>query len=280
MTHYEAGLDTEDGLNLFVQGWVPEAKSKALIVLVHGLGEHSSRYCHVAEVLNNNGYSVLGFDLRGHGKSGGKRGHSPSFDSFIDDIWLILNEAEGRYPNIPKFLYGHSLGGLLVLNYLHMRRTILAGAVVTGPGLKSSVAEQKVMVVFAKLMGALLPTITIQSGLDPNTLSKDQDVVEAYIEDPLVHDRATLAMAKYSLEAIPLAYEHAGEISTPLLVMHGLEDKLTYPEGSQEYVSLVSGDCTLKLWPGMYHELHNEPEKDDVFSYLIDWLDAHLVGES
>lgn len=276
MKSSEWNFRTSDDLQLFAREWVPERKPKAIVCLVHGLGEHCGRYTHVGEALCKGGYVMLGFDLRGHGRSEGPRGHTPSFEQIMKDMDGYLEEAEKRFPGHSRFLYGHSLGGILVLNYALRRKPTLAGVIATGSGLRTALEKQKMKVTFAKVMGRLLPKMTLPSGLDPNTISQNPDIVQAYINDPLVHDQISLGMARNLMEAIQWAFAHAPEFPVPLLIMHGVEDRLGFKEGSQEFADLVKKDCTLKLWDGLYHELHNEPERADVFKYIIDWMDLQV----
>lgn len=273
MSRYQFHFTTSDGLQLFGQGWEPETQPRGLVCLVHGLGEHSSRYDDFAQYLNEAGYAVLAFDLRGHGRSEGVRGHSPAFQAFMEDIDLYLAEAGRRYPQLPCFLYGHSLGGLLALNYVLRRKPQLAGVIVTSPGLHTPLTEQKLKINFARWMGALLPTASLSTGLEVQAISRDPAVVQNYRSDPLVHDRSTLRMAKTTLEAIPWALEHAGEFDLPLLLMHGAADRLTYPSGTQEFAGRVQSECTVRLWEGCYHELHNEPERAAILAAVVEWLD-------
>ncbi len=274
MPHKEFSLQSKDGLLLFAQEWSPE-HSQAVICLVHGLGEHSSRYAHVAVRLNQSGYAVLTFDLRGHGKSGGERGYAPSFEALMDDIHLLLDEADRRYPGLPRFLYGHSLGGILVLNYTLRRHPDLAGVVATSSGLRTALEQQKGKIALAKFLGSIMPKQSLSSGLDASTISRDAEVVKKYVNDPLVHDKMTFGMAKALMESISWAFAHASEFPVPLLLVHGTADKLAFASGSQEFAGLVHGDCTLKLWDGLYHETHNEPEKEKVLDYMIGWLESH-----
>jgi alpha-beta hydrolase superfamily lysophospholipase len=268
-----------DGLDMYSRGWEPEGQPKAVIVLVHGLGEHCARYNHVGAALTEKGYALLGFDLRGHGKSGGPRGHSPSIEAFMQDIDLMFKQADVRYPGIRQFIYGHSLGGALVLNYVLLRRKpALAGAVVTAPALRTALEEQKGKVMLAKVLGALLPSVTLPSGLDANMLSHIPEVVDRYKQDPLVHDRVSFGMGKNLLEMSPWIFEHAGEFNIPLLLMHGTEDKIAFSRGSQEFAEKAGDKVTLKLWDGLYHEIHNEPEKAEVFKVMLDWLEKHYPG--
>lgn len=272
MGHFEHSFYSKDNLKLYMQGWEIE-NPKAVIYMIHGLGEHSGRYRHMAAALNHAGYTLAAFDLRGHGTSQGQRGHSPSIDHLLDDIEIFAAQVTERYPYMSRFLYGHSLGGMLALNHLIRSKPDLLGAIVSAPGLRSSLQDQKMKVFLSKVLGLLLPNNPLKSGLDPKTLSHDNEVVKAYINDPLVHDDISFGLARTMLEGISRVFALASTIKTPLLVMHGSEDQLVFPSGSQELCQLITGDCTLKIWDGMYHEMHNEPQKEAVFKTMIDWMD-------
>ena len=279
MRTFESKWEGNDGITFFMQGWEPDTDPKALIALVHGLGEHTGRYTHVGNVMADAGYAMAGFDLRGHGKSGGARGHSLSLNVYMQDIRQFFDRMSQRYSELPHFLYGHSLGGLLSLSYAIQYGADLKGVIVTGAALRSPLQEQRVKIAAAKLLGTLLPAMTIQSGLDPATISRDQKVVDAYVSDKLVHYSTSLGFGKAALSAIDLCFARAGEFSLPLLIMHGTADKLTYPSGSEDFARLVGkagANVTLKLWDGLYHELHNEPEKAEVFKFMTGWLDEHV----
>ncbi len=281
MKHFELNWQTADQLRIYSQGWEPESGLNAVVCLVHGLGEHTGRYGTLAERLNQEGYALMGFDLRGHGRSDGPRGHTPSFDAFMQDIAQFLEQATRRYPSVPLFLYGHSLGGILVLNYVLRERPILAGVIATGAGLRTALENQRLKIAFARLIGSIFPRLSLSSGLDAMMISRDAAIVQAYKSDPLVHDRATLKMANESFQAISWTFEHAPDFPTlPLLLMHGLGDQIAFFQGSQEFADLVPGDCTLKLWDGLYHEIHNEPEKGQVFDYIIAWLNEKCTSGS
>ncbi len=165
MKHDEFGWKTQDGLQLYAQAWQPEGSPKAVLCLVHGLGEHSGRYVHVAKYLSERGLALLAFDLRGHGKSQGQRGHAPTYEAFLDDIAQLLDEASARFPTCPRFLYGHSLGGNLVLNAILRRRPPLNGAIVTGPLLCPAFDPPGWKLLLGKLMSAAWPTLSMANGL-------------------------------------------------------------------------------------------------------------------
>lgn len=280
MKTFEAGFEGYDGTSFYVQGWEPESGSpKAFVALTHGLGEHTKRYTHVARALTEAGYALAGFDLRGHGKSGGARGHTASLDAYMQDIRQFHRQMEPRYPGIPHFLYGHSLGGLLTLAYAVQSGAGLKGVVVTGPALRNALQQQKAKLAIVKLLGSLLSTVTLPSGLDAADISHDPEVVRAYTSDPLVHSSTSLGFGKAALQAIDLCFRRAAEFPAPLLIMHGTGDRIAYASGSEDFakqVEAAGGEVTLKLWKDLYHELHNEPEKAEIFKVMIKWLDRHL----
>lgn len=273
MKTFQYSFHSSDGLELFGQGWQPEEKPKGVVCLIHGLGEHSGRYAPMAERYTRAGYALAGFDLRGHGRSPGKRGDAPSFDAFMDDISSFIEAVRARFPNEPFFTYGHSLGGLLMLNYLVRRTPNVIAAVSSAAGLHTSLTEQRFKVWMTQTLGKVIPTFTLPTGLNPQMLSHDTEVVKRYIEDPLVHDKATVRMARETLASIQYVFEHAHQINIPLLVLHGSADRLTYPSGSQELAKIVP-NARFVLFDGCYHELHNEPQKEEVYRIVIDWLNS------
>jgi acylglycerol lipase len=276
MKTFELRWQTRDGLDIFARGWEPEQAPKAVVCLVHGLGEHSGRYAHVAEALGKAGYALFGFDLRGHGRSGGLRGHAPSLEAYLQDIDQSIEQARARYPASPMFLYGHSLGGILALNYVLRRKPEFNGVIVTAPAMHSGLEEQPAKVLLAKILGVLLPNAAVSTGLDPYTISHDPNVVQAYIHDPLVHYKATLGWGRMMLAVNRWTLEHAVEFQLPLLLMQGKEDVIAFPSSSLEFAAPLKDRCTLVLWEGMFHEIHNEPGKNEVFNTMIEWMDTHL----
>lgn len=280
MKHRELTWKSNDGLDMFGQVWEPDVVSpRAVICLIHGLGEHSSRYAHVAEALAKEGFVLFASDLRGHGRSGGARGHIPSIENVLQDIDLLFKQARAAYPNLPLFLYGHSLGGILVLHYGLKRKPDVKGIIATSPGLHTALEEQPVKIFMAKLLGSLMPATTLASGLDTNAISRDNAVIQAYVNDPLVHDKMSLGFGKIMLGVIKWTLDNAGDFPVPLLLMHGKGDKIAYPSSSTEFAGALKDRSTLVLWEGAYHELHNEPEKAEVFKTMTMWMDARLREE-
>lgn len=274
--HFESYKTSCSNHKIYLQGWEPETDPQAVVCLVHGMGEHSGRYGYVAKKLTEAGYVLTAIDLCGHGKSDGPCGHVDSEQDYIDNIDELLDEARARYPGKGLFLYGHSLGGALVLFYTLKKQPELLGVIASSPGLSTPLEEQKTKVMAAKLLGPILPTLSLPSGLDPAQLSRDPKVVQAYKEDPLVHNRATIRFASTMLGLLPWINEHAHQFKLPLLIYQGTADRVVYPSGSQEFASRVPGDCTLKLWEGLFHETHNEPEKEEVLNFFIGWLDSKV----
>ena len=272
MIHEESYLQSADGIKLYFQRWEPKDCIEGVICLVHGLGEHSSRYTHWAERLTGTDYVLSSMDLRGHGRSGGQLGDALSYENYLDDISLLLEDAASRFPGKPLFLYGHSLGGLLSLYYLIKRKPELAGVVVTSPAVDTDAGNNKLLRFVIPVLTPIIPKISFPNKLELPALSKDQEVVEAYKNDPLVHDRVTVRMARGMILAVNEVNSSASEISIPILIMHGSADRITYPSGSRRIAGSLSSNCELKVWEDCYHELHNEPEKEEVFQYLLDWL--------
>lgn len=277
MKHYEMSWKSRDGLDIFAQAWEPDiVQPKAVVCHVHGLGEHSARYAHVAEAFSKEGFVLFTSDLRGHGRSAGPRGHVGAIEDFMQDIDVLFEQARSRYPELPFFLYGHSLGGILVLHYGLSRKPDVKGVIATSSGLRTALEKQPLKVFLAKVLGSLIPSTTIVSGLDPNGISHDKNVVKAYQEDPLVHDKASLGFGKVMLGVTKWTLEHAGEFSRPLLLLHGKADPIAFPSGSIEFAAPLKEKCTLVLWEDGYHELHNEPDKAEVLKTMTLWMDARL----
>ena len=275
MEMIEWNWKSRDGLDLAARGWKPE-NPKAVAVLVHGHGEHTNRYQHVAQAFNDSGYALLAFDLRGHGLSAGQRGHTPHFDNLLDDISDFIGEARKLYPGLPLFLYGHSMGGNLVINYVLRFPQALKGAIVTGPWLKLAFDPAPAQVMVGKLLNNIMPSFSLASGLDQASLSRDPEVVRKYASDPLVHSKISVRLYNGISSGGLWALEHAASLKIPMLLMHGSMDKLTSAQASQEFASKAGNLVSLRIWEGFYHEIHNEPEKSEVIQAMLSWLDQNV----
>ncbi len=276
MKAFESNWTDQEGLRFYSRGWEPDGKPKAAVALLHGLGEHTGRWAHIGAALSGAGYAVMGMDLRGHGKSGGQRGHTPSLEAYMQDIDLFLEQVRARYPGLPTFLYGHSLGAILALNYGLRRKPDLKGVIATAPALHSELETQRVKVFLARVLGALLPTAATASGLRTNMLSHDPEIERAYVSDPEVHDRISFGWGRIMADNIGWVLRHASEFPLPLLIMHGSLDTIAYPSSSQEFAAPLKDQATLVVWQDMYHEIHNELKKEDVLRTAIAWMDTQL----
>ncbi|MEL6971457.1 MAG: lysophospholipase [Bacteroidota bacterium] len=267
---------TADQLKIYGVNW-PCAEPVAVVGLVHGLGEHVHRYEHLVEYLHSNKIAAIGYDRRGHGQSEGKKGHTSSYDAFLDEIAQLLVEAEQRYPNVPVFLYGHSMGGNLLLNYVLRRNPSIKGAIVSAPHIRLAFEPPAMMVALGKMMKGLYPGFTQPNGLAVDQLSRDQAVVDAYIADPLVHDKLTAITGMSMLDTGLYLDQFIGEFPVPLLLMHGGEDGITSAPASREFGERISGNVQVKIWDGLFHEIHNEPEQQQVFDLAGNWIKQQLA---
>ncbi len=279
MKTFESGWESKDGIKFYVLGWEPVAKPKAVVCLVHGHGEHVGRYAHVGEAFTKAGYVLVGFDERGHGKTTGSRGHTPSYDALMNDISDFLLQMETRYPKLPRFLYGHSMGGNEVINYVLRRKPSFAGVIATDPWLKLAFDPPALQVALGRMMNNIAPGFTQKSGLDTAALSHDPNIVKAYNDDPLVHDKISARLFVGMYETGLWALDHAAEFSLPLLLMHGTADRLTSADASRQFAERGGKKVTWRAWDGLYHEIHNEPEKAKVIKVMIDWMNAQLKPE-
>jgi alpha-beta hydrolase superfamily lysophospholipase len=254
----------------------PGENLRAVVILVHGLGEHIQRYSNWAGLFNEAMIGFAGVDLPGHGRSEGKRGHIKSYTQTEEMIDILLNECRKTFPGIPLFLYAHSLGGGIVLDYLVRKDPKIKGAIVTSPWLKLSFEPDESKVKLAGIMKNIFPGLIQTSGLIVDHISHDQKVVEAYKNDPLVHGKISVSLFHSAMSAASNALKNAASLKLPLLLMHGTDDHICSPEGSREFASKAKS-VDLKLWDGGYHELHNDLYRHEVFNYIITWLNSRLA---
>jgi alpha-beta hydrolase superfamily lysophospholipase len=258
------------------RAWAPAGKPRAVIALVHGLGEHTGRYAPIGRLFADSGYGLLGFDLRGHGLSDGPRGHTPSYEALLDDISNFLGQVKDRYPSEPIFLYGHSFGGNLALNFALRRKPELQGVIATAPWLRVAFGPPAAKVALARVLNWMAPGVTQEWGLETGALSHDAEIVEAYDVDPLVHGRISARLFVTVVDAGEWALEHAASFPLPLLLMHGTADRVTSAGASREFAARAGKKVTWRSWDGMYHELHNEAARAQVLGMMIRWMDGRL----
>jgi alpha-beta hydrolase superfamily lysophospholipase len=262
---------------LYRQTWLPDGDPRAVVVLAHGLGEHSGRYASLARHCTDRGFAVCALDHHGHGKSEGLAGHVERFSVYLDGVRELVAHVREELPGLPMFMLGHSMGGLIAATFMRESQSAFRGCVLSGPALLSDAAPNAIVLWLNRLISSLAPTVPM-IGLDPAGVSRDPEVVRAYVSDPLVHHGKLSARLIAELMAtMGATLAAASEILLPLLIMHGEADVLTSPSGSREfYASVASVDKTLKLYPGLYHEIFNEPERDAVLADMTDWLEGRL----
>jgi acylglycerol lipase len=272
--HVEGRFLGSAGGQIYWQGWVP-ATLGGVVVLVHGLAEHGGRYAHVGTHFAHAGYGVYVNDHRGHGKSDGVRGNINRMSELVTDLETLIRSVSQRHPDVPVYLYGHSMGGLVALSYLVGKPAPLRGAVLSASAVDIAVGSALERMA-APVLSALLPNLGVLK-LDASSMSRDAEVVAAYDSDPLNYRGKTRARTGAEiLGAVERVKGSLGSVTLPLLVMHGSEDRVTSPSTSELLAGKVgSTDVTVKLYDGYYHELHNEPDKETVFADVLRWLKEH-----
>ena len=247
-----------DGAGLFVR-------------IIHGLGEHSGRYTHVMQRLSGAGFRVLAWDLRGHGHSDGRRGDVRNYSILIDDlrqIWSLVSPG-------PRFLYGHSLGGQIALNFASRDHPDIAGLVITSPWLRLSFAPSRARLLVASVAARIWPTFSQNTTLVSSMLSRDLDFLKTLPDLHLVHHRLSARMYHALTAGARRAARDAAQLSCPILLLHGASDPVTSPSATEElYRSLGSADKSLIIVPQALHEIHNDLCRDTVLSHIVAWLDA------
>lgn len=265
-----------DGLTLVGQHWQPETP-KAVISLVHGLGEHCGRYAPIADWLGQHSIAMIGLDLRGHGRSEGKRGVARDFDLLLDDIEALTDYTRHAHPTLPHFLMGHSMGGNLVLNYGLTREVgDLAGIISQAPALAPAAKVPGLQKAVLGLIRPILPDFTANNGLDASAISRDEREVATYKEDPLVHDQIGAGLALDLLATGAWALDNATQWTKPLLLMHGGADTITSPAATARFAQKVGAQCTHREFSDAYHEIHNEQSRNDVYETIMNWLEQQL----
>jgi alpha-beta hydrolase superfamily lysophospholipase len=277
MTCTEFSWKSKRGLKIFAQSWQPDGPVRGTVGLVHGLGEHIGRYTHVASAFNHAGYALVGFDQPGHGQSEGKRGGT-SFEETADEIDHLLEEMKALNPGVPQFLYGHSMGAAMSLYYGLKRRPNVRGIIATSPPLTAgSGSASQVKLGLLSALSKLAPGMNVNNGLNSADISRDPQVVKAYVADPLVHPQVSTRLGYQLLSMGSWITAHAGEFPVPLLLAHGTEDHICSYPASQALAKLIpTGKLTFKTWEGRYHETHNDPQKEEVIQYMIDWMDQYV----
>jgi alpha-beta hydrolase superfamily lysophospholipase len=273
-------LTASDGVALFTHAWTI-ANPKALVVLTHGFGEHGARYGGLGRTLTKAGYALYAYDVRGHGRSQGRRGHIPSYAALLDDLSRLVANARAEHPEAPLFLFGHSMGGNIAISYALRRSEGLSGVLVTAPLLRLGFIPPFWKVAIARIFARLVPGLTLATGLDQNNLSHDPVVVESIRADPLAHGRMSARTFVSLMDAADYALLNAPRLRVPILLLHGDDDRLTDIAGTEAFHASVEGpDKQFISFPGMYHEILNEVDAAAVHATIVEWLDRRTYPGS
>ena len=277
MRHQEGTFKGVRNASIYYQCWLPEGESRAVLLIVHGLAEHSGRYMNVVNYFVPLGYAVYGVDHVGHGKSSGTRVYVERFEDYTDTLKTYFDMVRRWQADKPICLVGHSMGGLIGAVYLLSHQAELTGAVLSGPAVKIHGTVSPAAICVGNVISVLMPKLGL-IGLVAEGVSRDPGVVRAYVSDPLVcRGKVTARLSAELVKAVRLVTAKATKITLPILIVQGGADKLVDPKGAQMlYDAVSSADKTIKIYDGFYHEVFNEPEHDQVLGDIKAWLETHL----
>lgn len=281
MRHIEGHLTTPDGADIYTQAWLPDAAPRAIILIVHGLGEHSGRYGNYVDYFAPRGYALYSFDTRGHGRSDGARGYIERFDQYVEDIDQRVAEVRSDWPNIPLFILGHSLGSLMGLSYARQHPDRFNGLIVTGTALKDALQMPAWKRSLATLLSRVTPSLKMNNGIALSGLSHDAAVMTAYQADPLTHTWGTPRLATEAEVVRAQIRQSASSWRVPTLMLHGGSDPICLAEGARQFAAQIpAGMVEYHEYARLYHEIHNEPEREQVFHDIEAWLQARCAGRT
>ena len=282
MQHTTGSFKTSDGLTLYTQHWLPPAEAstgvRACVVLAHGYAEHSSRYVRVAERLAARGYAVYAYDHRGHGKSEGERANVGVFREFVMDLCDFAEHVRQTHPSVPRFALAHSMGGMVALQLALEHPGKIDGLILSAAYIQNAADIHPLLLSLSRAVSRYFPSLPVQE-LDTSALSRDEGVVRAYESDPLVyHGKVKARLGAELLSAGPYVLARAEHINhLPLFIMHGDADAIADAAGSRAlYEAALTDDKILKLYPGFYHELFNEPEAGPLED-VLEWLEDQMT---
>jgi len=277
MKYNEGYFNGYNNLKLYYQSWLPSDKPRVVLLIVHGLAEHSGRYSSLASHFTDRGFAVHSFDQRGHGKSEGLPGYVNRFSEYLADLEIFSNLITNKYKDSNTFLFGHSVGGLIAAAYAYDHQDSFSGLIFSGATIKPGSSLSSVKILMARILSLILPRIGVDT-IDATSVSRDQNVVNAYINDPLVyHGKISARLGAELIGAMQKLNKQLPQIELPTLIMHGTSDRLSYPEGSRLLHSQIgSNDKTLKEYDNFFHEILNEPGRFQVLNDMESWLKTHL----
>jgi alpha-beta hydrolase superfamily lysophospholipase len=264
--HFDGGQG-----RLFGRTWAGPSPRRE-VVLVHGYAEHSGRYDHVGSWLAERGARVHAYDHQGHGHSDGPRCHVRRFDDFLDDLDRVIARVREAATPLPLFVIGHSMGGLVVCAWARERKPDVAGVVISAPALSAPGGPSPARLRALQLLSRLAPRVSIASELDAAGLSRDPEVVAAYLADPLVHLRMTFSLAGQMFAAMQRTADGGADVTLPALMLHGTDDPICSPEASRRFAD-AAPDCRYRSYPRLRHEIFNEPERESVLADVQSWIE-------
>jgi len=277
MKHTDGNFNGARDASVYWQCWQPDTAPGALLLIAHGAGEHSARYEELASFFTDQGYVVAALDHPGHGNSAGTYGHIERLEDLVETLEIFRCRLRAEYPKLPFFLIGHSMGGLVSCLYLLRQQQDFVGCVLSGPAIKSEIKPPFLQLLLIRFLSMVAPKTRVLQ-LEASGVSRDPAVVEAYINDPLVnHDKMTARMVAELFGGMHRIQAEAKKITLPLLLLHGAEDVMASPEGSRFlYENAGSQDKHIEIFPGVYHEIFNEPEREAIFTDVVEWCDSRL----
>lgn len=255
----------------------PEQGAKAVVCIVHGMGEHGGRYRHVADVLRGAGFATYAIDQQGHGRASGKRGHASSVLHLAEDAARMVEQASERHPGLPVFLYGHSMGGNVALSCALRKRPAIAGLILSSPWLRLAFDPPPIKVAIGRAIGAVWPTLTMQTGLKSGALYRNEKLQGDDQRDQLMHTRISAALFFSLRDEGERSIGEAAELYVPLLLFHGTADSVTSYAASSELAGRLGDACTFLPIEGGYHELHNDSGSEQLLEKVADWIQNHAA---
>ncbi|MCP3933350.1 MAG: alpha/beta hydrolase [Bacteroidetes bacterium] len=277
MNHTKSTFPVEENVKLFCQSWLPETTAKAVLVIIHGgNGDHSSRYMNVVNHFVNSNYAVYSYDQRGSGHSPGVRGYVKNWTLFRNDLSTYLQLIQKEQPQLPVFLFGHSLGGMTLLDYILKKPDYIKAAICSAPAI-GKIEIPPFLWTLSKMLDKVWPNLAIKTGMDVKAVSRVPEVIEEAKNDTLYHGKGTPRLAMQIKSTSEWIHQNAGNLSAPLLMIHGTSDRVASIEGSRRFMQNVTfEDATLKEYEGGYHELFNDLPKEQVLKDVSDWMEAHI----
>jgi alpha-beta hydrolase superfamily lysophospholipase len=276
MIQEEGTRVTPTGSTTYYRKWSPDTRPKAALAVIHGFGEHSELYNHLAEFFVARGFAVFALDLRGHGRSAGPRGFIRGWADYREDVHTLIRLTEDSAPGLPVFLIGHSMGGLIAIEYALHHPEELEGLVAMGPAL-GQIGVSRFLLRLSRVMSRIWPRFSLDTRLDSVNMTRDPKAVARLDADPLVHGRGTARLGTEIIDTIARVRASAARLSVPILIQHGEDDKVALPDGSRWFYERVRyPDKQLKTYPGGYHNLFVDLNWEEVLADIAAWISPRL----